>query len=170
MALVSIYLSLGSNLGDRRRNLETALALLDDAFGARHLDVSGFLETEPWGFGSENRFLNACALYRIRRPGPDAETAARRVLEICKETERRMGRTDAPETAPDGHRIYRDRPIDIDILFFGRERIGTEDLTIPHPLIRERDFVLVPLREIARPSLKRAFPEYFRNNFLPLRK
>jgi 2-amino-4-hydroxy-6-hydroxymethyldihydropteridine diphosphokinase len=57
--------------------------------------------------------------------------------------------------------VYHNRAIDIDILFYGNERIDTEDLIVPHPLIGERDFVKIPLAEIAKPSLRNAFPEYF---------
>ena len=72
-----------------------------------------------------------------------------------------MGRTDLPEYDADGNRIYHSRVIDIDILFFGKEIIDTPELTIPHKGIAERPFVMIPLREIARPSLKKAFPEIF---------
>ena len=61
----------------------------------------------------------------------------------------------------EGRRIYHDRTIDIDILFYGTETIDTESLKVPHPLISQRDFVLIPLREIAKPSLRAAFPELF---------
>ena len=61
-----------------------------------------------------------------------------------------------------GRRVYQDRSIDIDILFFGDKRILTPDLTVPHPLAAQRPFVMIPLREIARPGLKRAFPDLFR--------
>ena len=83
------------------------------------------------------------------------------ILAICKDIERRLGRDDAPEYDADGRRVYHNRAIDIDILFYGKERIDCEDLQVPHPLIAERDFVKIPLAEIAKPSLKAAFPEYF---------
>ena len=72
-----------------------------------------------------------------------------------------MGRTDPPEYDADGRRIYHSRIIDIDILFYGKEVIETEELTIPHPRIAERDFVKKPLKEIAKKSFREAFPEIF---------
>jgi len=159
MALVSVYFGLGSNQGDRRENIEAALSRLDEAFGKRPAAVSGFLETPAWGFRG-GPFLNACALYRLRREGT-AEEHAEAILRTCKGIELSLGRREEALYAEDGTRIYRDRPIDIDLLFYGTEHIDTEDLTVPHPRIGEREFVKVPLREIAKPSLRRAFPELF---------
>ncbi|MCR4823919.1 MAG: 2-amino-4-hydroxy-6-hydroxymethyldihydropteridine diphosphokinase, partial [Bacteroidales bacterium] len=70
------------------------------------------------------------------------------LLRICKRIEREMGRRDAPEYDAEGRRIYHDRPIDIDILLYGDERVDTPDLQIPHPLMQQREFVMRPLREI----------------------
>ena len=153
---MNLYLSLGSNLGDRKENIRKALEYLDEAFGVHYSALSEIIETEPWGFDSANGFLNCCVLYSLPKK-MDGEA----VLGICKETERRLGRTGGAEFDGGGKRIYRDRTIDIDILFLGRERINSETLTVPHPLMRQREFVMVPLREIARPSLRRAFPEIF---------
>ena len=83
------------------------------------------------------------------------------ILDKIKEIERSMGRTDPPEYYKEGNRVYHSRIIDIDILFYGLRRIDTPRLTIPHKGIADRPFVLIPLREIARPSLRKAFPEYF---------
>ena len=83
------------------------------------------------------------------------------ILDKIKEIERSMGRTDPPEYYKEGNRVYHSRIIDIDILFYGPRRIDTPRLTIPHKGIADRPFVLIPLREIARPSLRKAFPEYF---------
>lgn len=157
---ISVYLGLGSNLGDRGRNLEEALSRLDSAFGVHYQAVSRFLETPSWGFEGAP-FLNACVLYRLPRQG-SAEAQGKEILRICKDIERSMGRIPAePRFDAEGHRLYQDRSIDIDILFIGTERIETEDLIVPHPLIFQRDFVKIPLSEIAKPSLKRAFPEIF---------
>ena len=153
---MNLYLSLGSNLGDRKENIRKALEYLDVAFGVHYSALSEIIETEPWGFDSANGFLNCCVLYSLPKK-MDGEA----VLGICKETERSLGREGTVEFDGGGKRIYRDRTIDIDILFLGRERINSETLTVPHPLMRERDFVMGPLREIARPSLRRAFPEIF---------
>ena len=70
------------------------------------------------------------------------------ILEICKSVERRLGRTGAPQYDERGERIYSDRPIDIDILLFGDDHINCEELTVPHKLMYERDFVMIPLKEI----------------------
>ena len=83
------------------------------------------------------------------------------VLDKVKAIESAMGRTDGPEYDADGKRIYHSRIIDIDILFYGNERIDNERLIIPHKDIENRPFVMMPLKEIAEPSLKEAFPEYF---------
>ena len=159
MAFVSVYLGLGSNLGDRRKNVERALELLDAGFGCHYTALSRLIETKAWGFKGD-KFLNACVLYRIYRKG-SPEEQGHEILALCKEIERTLGRDEKPEYDSDGHRVYHNRSIDIDILFYGTERIDTEDLIVPHPLIGERDFVKIPLAEIAKPSLRSAFPEYF---------
>ena len=159
MAFVSVYLGLGSNLGDRRKNIERALALLDEGFGRHYTALSRLIETRAWGFKGD-KFLNACVLYRIYRKG-SPEEQGHEILALCKEIERTLGRDEKPEYDADGNRIYHNRSIDIDILFYGTEHIDTEDLKVPHPLIAERDFVKIPLAEIAKPTLRTAFPEYF---------
>lgn len=162
MAFVNIYFSLGSNLGDRKRNISEALSRMDGAFGSHYSALSKLIETKPMGF-SGGKFLNAAVLYRIPVPAGEDELPAMTVLRKVKGIEREMGRTDAPEYDSEGKRIYHSRVIDIDILFYGSERIDTPTLTIPHRGIAERPFVMVPLLEIAKPSLKKAFPEYFNN-------
>ena len=159
MAFVSVYLGLGSNLGDRRKNIERALELLDEGFGRHYTALSRLIETKAWGFKGD-KFLNACVLYRIYRKG-SPEEQGHEILALCKEIERTLGRDEKPEFNADGNRVYHNRTMDIDILFYGTEHIDTEDLTVPHPLIAERDFVKIPLAEIAKPSLRTAFPEYF---------
>ena len=162
MAFVNIYFSLGSNLGDREGNLLEALRLMDEALDVRYSALSKFIETKPMGF-SGGKFLNAAVLYRVFRPQGSAEEAALGILDTVKSIERRMGRTDPPEYDPKGNRIYHSRIIDIDILFYGKEIIDIPRLTIPHKGIAERPFVMIPLLEIAKPSLKKAFPEIFEN-------
>ena len=159
MAFVSVYLGLGSNQGNRLQNLMQALDLLDKGFGCHYTALSRIIETKAWGFKGD-KFLNACVLYRIFRKG-SAEEQGREILWLCKDIERSMGRDDAPDYVEEGRRVYHNRTIDIDILFYGNERIDLEDLKVPHPLIAERDFVKIPLAEIAKPSLKAAFPEIF---------
>ena len=147
MAFVSIYFSLGSNLGNRERNIEEALHRMDEAFEGHYTALSRLIETKPMGF-SGGKFLNAVALYRTFRPEIPAEDAAKDVLSKVKSIERAMGRTDPPEYDGAGNRIYHSRVIDIDLI-------------IPHKDIENRPFVMIPLQEVAKPSLKTAFPEYF---------
>ena len=147
---VDLYLSLGSNQGDRRQNMENALSLLNVEFDIPYEAVSSFIETEPWGFESEDMFLNAVVHYELRLPkGYNPEAEGLMILECCKKVERMLGRSGEPQYDENGKRIYTSRPIDIDILLFGDNKIDCEELTVPHKLMYERDFVMVPLREIA---------------------
>ena len=149
MEKVELYLSLGSNMGDRRQNLEHALSMLNIELGKPYKALSSFIETEPWGFESQESFLNAAVLYELELPkayNPEAE--ALMILEICKDIERKLGRTGTPQYDERGERIYASRPIDIDILLFGDHKIDCDELTIPHKLMYERDFVMIPLKEI----------------------
>ncbi len=140
MKAQDVYLSLGSNQGDRQARIDEALRRLDKAVGRPYDALSSVIETPAWGFDGPP-FLNCVVRYRTaRRP----ET----LLKICKRIERAMGRRGAPEYGADGRRIYRDRPIDIDILLVGDLSVDTPELTIPHPLMREREFVMRPLAEI----------------------
>ena len=140
MKAQDVYLSLGSNQGDRQARIDEALRRLDKAVGRPYDALSSVIETPACGFDGPP-FLNCVVRYRTaRRP----ET----LLKICKRIERAMGRRGAPEYGADGRRIYRDRPIDIDILLYGDLSVETPELTIPHPLMREREFVMRPLAEI----------------------
>lgn len=134
-----LTLLLGTNLGDRQANLDEALERLDKAFGGRRLRASKVLETEAIGFSGPN-FLNMTVVYSSRR-SPES------VLKLCKRIERAMGRKDAPEYAAGGSRIYHDRIIDIDILFYGNLRLSTPLLTIPHPQVESRPFVGILLEQ-----------------------
>ena len=147
---MKLYLSLGSNQGDRAENIEKALSLLNIELKTPYKALSSFLETEPWGFESEDKFLNAAVLYELTLPnGYNPEAEGLMILEICKDIEKKLGRTGGPEYDEKGERIYRSRPIDIDILLFGDNRIDCPELTVPHRLMYERDFVMIPLQEIA---------------------
>ena len=128
-----LVLLLGTNLGDREENIRQALEALDKAFGGRRVKISDIIETEACGFDGPP-FLNAVVVYRSARKPEN-------VLRICKRIERSMGRTDAPEYASDGSRIYHNRIIDIDILFYGEHSVSTPQLTIPHPQVHSRPFV-----------------------------
>ena len=130
-----VYFSLGSNLGNKRENLNKAIKLMEEQIGVL-LRQSAFLETEPWGFQSDNSFVNA-ALCMETTLDPFE------VLAKTQEIERELGRT-----LKSTNREYHDRIIDIDILLYDDLHINTPELTIPHPLMEERDFVMIPLKEI----------------------
>ena len=129
------YLGLGTNIGNKRRNMITAAALLAERVGDV-LALSGFYETEPWGFQSENTFLNAALQL-------DTSLSPLELLKATQEIEIEMGRTQKSNGA------YHDRIIDIDILLYDDEVLQTPELTLPHPLMHERKFVMDPLAEIA---------------------
>ena len=146
---VGLYLGLGSNRGDRAQNIEHAVSMLNVELKTPYKAISSLLETEPWGFDSQEKFMNAVVLYELELPeGYNPEAEGLMILEICKDIERRMGRTGEPQYNEKGERIYTDRPIDIDILLFGDNKIDCPELTVPHKLMYERDFVMVPLKEI----------------------
>ena len=130
-----VYLGLGSNLGDCRKNLERAIRLIGDRVG-QVTRQSSFIETEPWGFESPNKFMNAVILCETTR-------SPREVLLLTQQIERDMGRM--KKSVSGG---YADRAIDIDILLYDDVTIDEPDLKIPHPLMHERDFVKRPLNEI----------------------
>ena len=135
-----VYLSLGTNLGDRRRNLEEALRLLDEGLGAHWEALSSVIESKSWGFEGRD-FLNCAVRY-------DCTLSPHDLLKLCKNIEYGMGRREQLEFAPDGSRIYHDRVIDIDILLYGDLNLDEPDLKIPHPKMREREFIMGPLMEI----------------------
>lgn len=129
------YLGLGTNIGNKRRNMITAAALLAERVGDI-LALSGFYETEPWGFESEHLFLNAAVKLRTSFPPLG-------LLRITQQIEKELGRTEKSNGA------YHDRVIDIDILLYDNEVLRLPELTLPHPLMQERKFVMDPLSEIA---------------------
>ena len=130
-----VYLGLGSNLGDCRKNLERAIRLIGDRVGLVTRQ-SSFIETEPWGFESPHKFMNAVILCETTR-------SPREVLLLTQQIERDMGRM--KKSVSGG---YADRAIDIDILLYDDLTIDEPDLKIPHPLMHERDFVMIPLEEV----------------------
>ena len=130
-----LYLSLGSNLGDREQMLQHAIAAIGERIGKVER-VSSFIETEPWGFESANRFLNAACLVMT-------SLSPMRCLRATQQIERDLGRK---AKTRDGR--YHDRSIDIDLILYDNIRIQCEALTLPHPRMRERLFVMEPLNEI----------------------
>ena len=157
---VDLYLSLGSNLGDREGYLKATISALNRSYG-RYTRISRIIETEPVGFDSPNAFLNLCVRYKVASRSADPLQDCLRILHRVKAIEQQLGRDLKVEFDASGQRIYHDRPIDIDILFMGDIRCTSTLVTVPHPRIAERDFVLRPLRQIATPTLRRSFPEYF---------
>ena len=129
------YLGLGSNIGDRKRNIEKALDLLQQET-ISVLAVSKLYETEPWGFICDNAFLNSVAKI-------ETDLSPSNLLTVCKAIEKKMGRVQKKTDK------YESRPVDIDILFYEDTIFNEEGLTIPHPLIQERLFVLQPFCDIA---------------------
>ncbi len=132
----SVYLSFGSNVGDRRKNLETAVIELKQK-QLKFLKISSIYETAPWGLKDQDAFLNMVT---------EVETTLSpyKLLKLCLETELKMGRIREVRWGP--------RIIDIDILYFQSQVINEPDLKIPHPGIPDRNFILQPLKEIS-PSL-----------------
>lgn len=114
------------------------------------------------GIEAECRFLNAVVLYELElRDGYNAQAEGLMILETCKEIESMLGRAGQPEYDGKGERIYSSRPIDIDILFLGGSRIDCPELTVPHKLMAQREFVMVPLREIASEEIRNEFGDIF---------
>lgn len=160
MERVNVYLGLGSNEGDRDLMLLRAVNMLDAAFGTHPERISRIVSSPAWGFEGPD-FLNMCVLYRLPRQGTPEEHATQ-ILATVKAVERALGRQPQEVMMDDtGRRIYHNRPIDIDILYYGTQEIHTEELTIPHPLIGQRDFVKKPLKEISKPDIREAFPDIF---------
>ena len=155
-----MYLGLGSNLGNKEENLRKAITLINEQIGTV-VRQSALFYSEPWGFESENQFVNAAICV-------STTLTPHEVLEANKRIERLLGKTEAhaterkPQTSnlrsaegrllPEGRKkpqpTYHDRPIDIDILLYDDLHIDEPELKIPHPLMQMRDFVMIPLREI----------------------
>jgi 2-amino-4-hydroxy-6-hydroxymethyldihydropteridine diphosphokinase len=135
------YLSLGSNLGDRELHLTSAIKLIAERAGEIR-SLSDFHQTLPWGYQSEHLFLNAALIIATQLDPFE-------LLATTQQIESELGRerdTNFPDT---NTRTYRDRPIDIDLLLYDDQIINAPQLTVPHPLMTERLFVLDPLSEIA---------------------
>ena len=149
------YLGLGTNLGDRAANIDRAIALLQQQVGPL-VKCSSYISSKPWGFTSDNDFLNAAAIF-------DTTLNPLQLLRTTQEIERQMGRT-----AKSANAQYADRIIDIDILLYDTLQLTSPELTIPHPLMAQRDFVLRPLAEIAprkrHPVLRKTIAQLLTHN------
>ncbi len=147
-----VYIGIGSNLGDREDNCAEAVRRLD-ANGVRVVKCSAVYETEPWGLKDQPKFVNMAV---------EAETghSPRGLLAVVKKIESEMGRRPGVKWGP--------RLIDLDILLYGDLVVEETDLSIPHPLMHRRNFVLEPLSEIApektHPVLKKKIVELLREN------
>lgn len=130
-----VYLSLGTNLGNRKRNIREAIEKIGELIGEVERQ-SALYETKPWGFSSPNDFINVCVLVITT-------LAPRQLLETTQQIEQEMGRIGKSVNGE-----YHDRIIDIDILLYDDLKVNEPDLVIPHPLMEERDFVMTPLKEI----------------------
>lgn len=134
-----LYIGLGSNLGNREENIRQALALIDERMGSVYR-VSSMMESEPMGFSSRNRFVNAvCYVHTMMSPMS--------CLRETQKIEQEMGRTEKSSVI-DGKPVYHDRIIDIDLLTYDDIIMDTPELTLPHPRMQERDFVMLPMKEI----------------------
>ena len=139
--MAKVYVGLGTNLGDKEQNLRDAVQKIEEQVG-KVISLSAFYVTAPWGFTSENSFLDAAAWV-------DTDLSPLAVLQETQAIERELGRT---KKSVDG--VYSDRLIDIDLLFYEDLVLSVTsptgaELNLPHPLMTERDFVMLPLAEIA---------------------
>lgn len=131
--MVKVYLSLGSNIGDKSKNLNKAISLIKTHPDIKNIRVSSFYKTAPQGYVQQDIFINCVVGFYTKLSGKD-------LLELCQNVEKKLKRV----------RLFRWGPriIDVDILLYGDEIINTPELTVPHPRMYERAFVLVPLSEL----------------------
>ena len=129
------YLAYGSNIGEKEENILTAYRMTEERVG-RIVRCSAMMRSEPWGFKSDNGFVNSVACV-------ETILTPHQLLDATQSIERMMGRTEKSHGG-----VYHDRIIDIDILLYDDITLREPDLVIPHPLMRERDFVMKPLNEI----------------------
>ncbi|WP_438264689.1 2-amino-4-hydroxy-6-hydroxymethyldihydropteridine diphosphokinase [Bacteroides salyersiae] len=153
-----VYLGLGTNLGDKEQNLRMSVKKIEEWIG-NVVSLSAFYATAPWGFSSENSFLNAAVCV-------ETTLLPLQVLEETQRIERELGRT---EKSVNG--LYADRLIDIDLLLYDDRVMDAKGLILPHPLMTERRFVMEPLSEIApdvvHPVLHKTMKELFISSFSP---
>lgn len=135
-----LYLALGSNLGNREENIRRALALIDERVGSVYR-VSSPMETDAVGFSSPNKFINlVCLVHTMMSPMS--------CLRETQKIEQELGRTQKT-LCTGGQLLHSDRTIDIDLLTYDDIIMDTPELTLPHPRMKERDFVMRPLEEIS---------------------
>jgi 2-amino-4-hydroxy-6-hydroxymethyldihydropteridine diphosphokinase len=139
---ITAYIGLGSNLGNREENLNRTVIMLEHARGVKVTTVSSYCNTAPVGYTEQPDFLNAVVEIKTTLP-------AMELLEVCRQVEAELKRERVIRWGP--------RTIDLDILLYGDSIIQSESLTIPHPRMQEREFVLGPLKEIAPLALHPVF-------------
>lgn len=130
-----VYLSLGSNKGDRIGYVQQAASLLGADVGISIVRTSAFYESEPWNMNTKNWFVNAVVEAKTKY-------SPQELLEVCQRIEKQLGRTSEEKNQ------YQDRTIDIDILFYNKDIINEENLIIPHKYVHLRAFTLVPMMEL----------------------
>lgn len=131
-----VYFGLGTNLGNKEQNLRLAVQHIEERIG-KVVSLSAFYATAPWGFASDNAFLNAVVCVETSLPPLE-------ILSVTQSIEKEMGRTHKSVNG-----VYSDRVIDIDLLLYDGLVLDTPTLKLPHPLMQERRFVMEPLAEIA---------------------
>lgn len=136
MSAQTVFLAFGSNLGNKQKNIETAYKKIEERIG-KIISRSAFYVTEPNGFDSENIFVNSVCEVQ-------SELSLCEILRLTQTIEKEIGRTSKSENL-----LYSDRLIDIDLLLADDLVVNTPQLTIPHPRLHLREFVLLPLCEIA---------------------
>lgn len=130
-----VYLSLGSNKGDRIGYVQQAASLLGADEGISIVRTSAFYESEPWNMNTKNWFVNAVVEAKTKY-------SPQELLEVCQRIEKQLGRTSEEKNQ------YQDRTIDVDILFYNKDIINEENLIIPHKYVHLRAFTLVPMMEL----------------------
>lgn len=143
-----IFLGIGTNLGDRENNLKQAIAAIENQVGHVHKSSSVY-ETEPWGFQSDDAFLNMVIM-------AETELSPHELLDNILSIELSLGRIR-------NDKRYSSRIIDIDILLYNEEIIDDAELKVPHPQLQSRKFVLIPLCEIAGEMRHPVGGSHFRN-------
>ncbi len=143
------YIGLGSNLGNRKENIRLAIEKIKELKETTVTKISSLIETDPVGGPAQGKFLNAAIEIQTNLSAPE-------LLRHLQKIESRLGRVRTVKNGP--------RTIDLDILFYGDKQINQEDLIVPHPRIKEREFVLAPLREIAPDIVKKLFDEDSQKN------
>lgn len=145
-----VYLGLGSNLGNKEENLRKAICMINEQIGTV-VRQSALFYSEPWGYESENQFVNAVILVETPLSPHDVLTANQHIEQFLGKIQAHATERTESNTKNCGVSItYHDRPIDIDILLYDDLHIDEPQLKIPHPLMQERDFVMIPLNEIRK--------------------